>query len=136
MRDLPWIAVLKPFLGLLHLIAILDVLFENPEIVSQAIADRGKIQSGNGIQKTRREPAQAPITEARIDLIFPQILPIEPLLRHGRAADVFHPQIDDIVAHHPPNQELKREVIDPLHLLLVMRLLGRDPSLDQLVPHG
>ncbi len=56
-------------------------------------------------------------------------------MRHGRTADVFHLQIDDIVAHHPPDQEFKRKVVDPLHILLVMRLLGRDPSLDELVAH-
>ena len=28
-------------------------------------------------------------------------------MKHGRAAGVFHLQIDDIVAHHSPDQELK-----------------------------
>src|SRR5208337_1524124 len=78
MRDLPWVAVLEPFLGLLHLVAVLDVLLEDPEIVAQPIADRGKVQGGNGIQKTRGEPAEAAIAEARIDLVFPQILPTSP----------------------------------------------------------
>ena len=80
MRDFPWIAVLEPFVGLLHLVAVLDVLLEDPEIVAQAIADRGKIQSGNRIQKTCGEPAEAAIAEARIDFVFPQVLPIEPFL--------------------------------------------------------
>jgi hypothetical protein len=31
MRDLPRIAVLQPFLGLLDLVPIFDVLFEDPE---------------------------------------------------------------------------------------------------------
>ena len=90
MRDFPWIAVLQPFLGLLDLVAVFDVLLENPEIVAQAIADRRKIQGRNRIQKTCCEPAEAAIAEARIDLVFPQVLPIEPLLGQGRAADVFH----------------------------------------------
>ena len=136
MRNLPWVTVLEPFIGLLHLVAVFDVLLEDPEIVSQAIADRGKVQGGNGIQKTRGEPAEAAIAEARIDLVFPQILPIEPFLRHGRAANVFHLKIDDIVAHQASDQELKRQVIESLDVLLVMRLLSRDPSIDQLVPHG
>jgi len=106
-RDLPGIAVLQPFLGLLDLVAVFDVLFENPEIISKAIADCGKIQGGNRIQEAGGEPPEPAIAEARFDLEFPEILPLEPLFRHGRAADVFHLKIDDIVAHHATNQELK-----------------------------
>ena len=136
MRDFPWIAVLQPFIGLLDLVAIFDVLLENPEIVAQSIADPGKIQGGDRIQKTCCEPAQAAIAEASIDLVFPQVLPIEPHLPQGRAAGVLHLQIDDIVAHHSPDQELERQVIDPFHIPLVMRLLSRNPSIDQLISHG
>ena len=100
--------MLQPFIRLLNLIAIFDVLLENPEIVAQSIADRGKIQGGDRVQKTCCEPAEAAIAEASIDLVFPQVFPIEPLLKHGRAAGVFHLQIDDIVAHHSPDQEFER----------------------------
>ena len=132
--DFPRIAVLQPFIGLLNLITIFDVLLEDAEIVAQSIADPGQVQGGDRIQKTCCEPAEAAIAEASIDLVFPQVLPIEPLLKHGRAADLLHLKIDDIVAHQAPDQELERQVVDPFHISLVMRLLSRDPSFDKLIP--
>ena len=63
--------MLQPFLGLLDLVAVFDVLLENPEIVAQSIADGGKVQGGDRIQKTCREPPEPAIAEARIDLVFP-----------------------------------------------------------------
>ena len=120
MGNLPGIAVLQPFLGLLRLVAVLDVLFENPEIVAQAIADRGQVQGGDRVQKAGGEAAEAAVAQPCVDLVFPEILPIEPLLGHRSAANVLHLQIDDVVAHHAPDQELERQVVDPLDVLLVM----------------
>ena len=135
MRDLPRVAELEPFVRLFDLIAVDDALVEDPEVVAEPITDRRQVHRGHRIEEAGGEPAEPAIAESGVHLVIAELVPIQPLLRHGLAADVFHLEIDHIVAQQPADQELEREIVDALDVLLVMGLLGGHPAFDHPVPH-
>lgn len=135
MSDLPRIAQLQPFIRLLHLIAVHDLLVEDAEVVAETIADRRQAQRGHGIEKTGGQTTQAAIAEARVHFTVSQGLIVQAQFRHGVAAATFQLQVDDVISEQAANQELERKIIDAFDILLVVRLLGRDPALDQLVSY-
>ena len=131
MGDLPRIAVAQPVVRLLHLVAIVDVLLEDAVVVADAVADRRQLQRRHRVEEAGREPAQAAVAERGVDLDVAQHVPVQAELLHRLAAGVFQQQVDDVVAHRPADQELEREIADPLHVLLVIGLLRIDPPFDQ-----
>ena len=46
LRDLPWVTVRQPVVGLLDLPAIVDLLVEYAELVANAKADGGALEGG------------------------------------------------------------------------------------------
>ncbi|MNT54557.1 hypothetical protein D3C72_1917280 [compost metagenome] len=68
--DLPRVAVAQPGIGLLHLHAIHDGLLEDAVFVADAIAERGDFQRRQRIHEAGREPAQAAISQPRLDLLL------------------------------------------------------------------
>ncbi len=134
-RDFPRIAQLEPFIRLLDLISIHNALRKNPEVVTQAIADRRQVQRGHRIQKARRQPPQAAIAQSGVHFVIGELLPIQIQFTQRLAADFFHLQIHHVVAEQAANQKFEREVIDPLYLNAMMSLLRRQPALHQMVAH-
>ena len=49
---------------------------------------------------------------------------------------VFQAQIDDVVAEQAADEKFKRQVVDTLHIVLVMGLLGGGPAIDKTVADG
>ena len=45
-------------------------------------------------------------------------------------------QVDDVVAEQAADEKFKRQIVDALHVALVMGLLGGDPAIDQTVADG
>ena len=73
---------------------------------------------------------------AASDLDVAQHIPVEAEAAHRLAARVLHHQIDDVVAHCSADQELQREIANPLDILFVVALLRLDPAADEPVANG
>ena len=74
---LPGVARLQPAIAQLLLPAILEVLVEHTELITDAVADGGDLQAGQRIQVAGREPAQAAIAQARFLLMVDDLLQIK-----------------------------------------------------------
>jgi hypothetical protein len=65
LREFPRETVSGPGVGLFHLPAILESLLEDAELVTDAVADGRDVESGERIEETGRQAAQAAIAETR-----------------------------------------------------------------------
>src|SRR5204863_4729777 len=76
-RDLPGVAEAEPLVRLLHLPPALDLLVEHPELVADAVAVPGDVQGGHRVEVAGRQPSEATVAEARVDLLLEQISELE-----------------------------------------------------------
>jgi len=65
-HELPRIAVDQPVVGFFHLAAAHDALGKHAVVVPDAIAHAGNAQRGHRVQKTRGQPTQAAVAQARV----------------------------------------------------------------------
>src|SRR5690606_10497338 len=96
-RDLPRIAESQPFVGLLDLPAVDDVLMKNPELVADAVGERRYLERRERVDEARRETAQSAVTQARLRLLGEQRLEIEAELLDRGAHRVVKAEIDEVV---------------------------------------
>ena len=96
-RNFPRIAEVQPFVGDLHLPAVLDRLIEDAKLVTDAITHGGDLQRSQGILVTRSQSAQATVTQARFLFLFNQLSQINPQFRHGFAGLLGDPQIQQVI---------------------------------------
>ena len=89
------------------------------------------------VEEAGRQPAEAAVAEAGVPLGLAQVLQA---VARARAAPVGalveQAQVDQAVAQRAAHQELQRQVVDALGVLLVVGVLRADPALDQPVAHG
>ena len=75
-----------------------------------------------------RPPLPRPASGSGLD----HFLPILPRVRLQVVADeLLDAQVDDVVDQRAADQELHRQVVDPLGVLPVVRLLGQQPALGE-----
>mmetsp|Transcript_111 Transcript_111/g.534 ORF Transcript_111/g.534 Transcript_111/m.534 type:complete len:239 (+) Transcript_111:1625-2341(+) len=78
--NLPRVPVREPVVRKLHLLAVDEPLLEHAVFVPDAVPPRRVIQSREGVQETRREPAQAPVAERGFLLLRHDIFQVVPEL--------------------------------------------------------
>ena len=132
-RDLPGVPEAEPLVRLLHLPPALDLLVEHPELVADAIAVPGDVQGSHRVEVAGRQPPEAAVAEARVDLLLEEVGELEIEHLHRVARDVVHAEVDQVVRQGPSHQELGGQVVHALRVLLVVALLRADPALDQAV---
>jgi len=94
------------------------------------------LHRGHRVQKASRKAAEAAVPETGVGLLLQHREPIEALVIDHPLHDGIKKQIEDIVGQGAPDQELHREIVNPLGISLLVRLLGPQPSLREDVPHG
>ena len=128
---LPGIAVLQPVVAPLDLLSLLDALFEDAELVANAVADRRQLEGGQRIHETGGQATQAPVPQPRIALALEHIDQIELLFRHHLLGGRVETQVDQAKAQAAAGQKLRREVVGALDVVLEVGSLGGDPALNQ-----
>ncbi len=100
-----------------------------PYSIAQAIAHRRNLQRGQRIDEAGRKPTQSAVAQAGVRLRFDDFLPVLPRIRLQVVADEFlDSQIDDVVDQRAADQELHRQVVNPLGVLLVVSLFALTAS--------
>ncbi len=132
---LPGGPIAQPVVRALHLIAVDQLLVEQPVLITDTVPVGRNLQGGDGIHEAGGQPSETAIAESGIFLLFPDLLeriakPLDRLLH-------FLPQtkIDDGIAERPANQKLERQVIDPFLFLGVIGLLGFNPFFHHDIAH-
>jgi hypothetical protein len=120
----------------LDLPAVLDALLEDPEVVADAVADRGQGERRERVHEARGQPAKAAVAEAGIALLLQDLAEVGSALRGQALRGLVEAEVQQAEPEAPPGQELGREVGDALDVVLEVRALGRQPAVHQAVAHG
>ena len=134
--ELPGVAMREPVVGHLHLLAAHDGLAEHAVFIPDAVAEAGHAQRGHGVEETCGQPAQAAVAQGRIGLDVGNRRQVHAEVGQRLAHGFAHFQRQQGVGEGAADEELHRQVIHPLHVLLVLCPGGGHPALHQLVAHG
>jgi hypothetical protein len=77
----------------------------------------------------------SPVAQPCVCLVVAEWNPIDTELLQGLPACLLQSQIDDIGPEESAHEKFHGQVVDPLHLHMVVGLLGLDPALNQLITH-
>ena len=131
--ELPRIAVGEPRFRKLDLPAVLQLLPEEAVDVADAVAIGGDIDGRERFHEAGGQASEAAIAEGGVRLEGGDHVEIDAERGEGIAHLVHQFQVGDRVAHQATDEELERQVVDPL-LALVVGLAGRfHPAVDDAV---
>ncbi|OPY65168.1 MAG: hypothetical protein A4E62_02735 [Syntrophorhabdus sp. PtaU1.Bin002] len=134
-REFPWITIPQPVVRGLYLKPVFDSLLENTIFVANAIAIARVLKGCQGIKKTSCKPSETSITKSRIPLKFRCILAGDAKNMHSPSIFVGKTKVENIVLQKPPKEKLKRQIVDPFCIDVIVTLLGPDPSLRNKFPY-
>ena len=135
-RELPRRPEGQPVVGLLHLPAVDERLAEDPVLVADAVADAGHVHRRERVDEARREPAEATVAEAGLDLRLTQLRQVDAEGRQALLDDLVEVRGEQRVVQLPAQEELRRQVRDRLRLDLVLPAQRGQPADHQVVAHG
>ncbi len=135
-RELPRVAELEPLVGALDLVPVADRLLEDAELVADAVAHRGQRQRGERLEETRRQAAEAAVAEPGVGLLLEQVGHADADLLEHAVVVLVDPERREVRLERAAEQVLRRQVVGPLDVALVVGPLRLDPALDQRVAHG
>ena len=134
--ELPRAAVDEPVLGQLDLPAVVDELAEQAVLVADAETEGWHAQRRHALHEAGGEPAEAAVAERRIGLEAAQLLEVDAEARERVRHRLDLAEIADRIEQQPADEELEREVVDPLLLLPIGLARGIHPPLDDAIAHG
>ena len=134
--DVPVVAVFQPAVRHLDLLAVDDALAEQAVFVTDGAAHRGQIQRRERIHKARGQTAQTAVAGSRFGLLVEHLAHFQPEIRERRLVFLGRAQIEQIVVHPAAGEELDGEVVEPLFVFILARLLGVAPLFHDLIANG
>ena len=135
-RDLPRVGRRSQLSGCSSLPAVLDRLAEDAVLVAQPVAHGRELQGGHRVEEAGGQPAEAAVAQAGVGLLLEHPSQSRCFCLTACARRIEQQVGDDVVGQRPADEELHREVVDPLGVLAVVGLLGLHPALREDVAHG
>ncbi len=133
--ELPRRAVAQPVVRGLDLVAVDQLLIEQPVFIADTVPVGRDLEGGDRIHETGGEPAETAVAEPRLLFLVPDLAHVEAEILDGLLRILHDPEVDQAVAERTADQELEREIVDPFLFLGVEGLLGRNPLLDHDIAH-
>ena len=132
---LPGVAEAQPLVRALDLPPVPDLLLEDAELVADAVAVSGEAEGRHRVEEARGEAPEAAVAETRLRLVLEDIRELETRALQQRLRLVVDAERVEVVGERAPEQELGREVVDPLGVDLRVRLLRLRPAIREPVAH-
>ena len=133
--QLPDMAIAKPVIGFLELIAVVDQLAKHAVFVADAVAGHRQLQRCAAIDETGGETAETAVAQTGINLDIGQFFQVQTQGLQRLVGFVIDAQVEHCIAERPSHEKFKREVIGPLAAGLPIRLQCVFPAPHQAVPH-
>ena len=134
-HEFPRMRLVQPILGGLDLLAALEALAEQAVLITDPIAEGRAGQRRQRFHETRRQTPQPAIAQGRVGFIVQDHLLVQTQQGQRLAHGGLQVQVDDRIAQDAADQELHRQVIDPLGALVAGGTDGADPGADHQVAH-
>ncbi len=132
--EFPGVAVAQPVFRLFDLLAVLDALVEQAELVADAVAVAGITVGGQGIEETGGQAAEAAVAEGGVRLAVDDLVQVNSGSGQGLRRDIVDPQVKQALLELPADQVFHRQVIDPLGIGLVLAARCRHQPLAENSP--
>src|SRR5262249_26555448 len=127
--DLPRVAEAEPLVGALDLVAVADRLLEDAELVADAVAVAGQPERRHRLEEAGREPTEAAVAEARVGLLFGDLVEVDPEVLQDGAVAVVDVEGLEVRDERAAEEELRRQIVGALDVLLVVGALRPRPAL-------
>ncbi|MFM1942433.1 MAG: hypothetical protein RI897_1415 [Verrucomicrobiota bacterium] len=134
--NFPRVAEAEPFIGDFDLPSIADGLIEDPEFVTDAVADGGDLEGGEGVEVAGGEASEAAVAEARFFFLFEEVIEVDVELAESSAGDVEDTEVDEVIAELGSHEEFGGQVSDCSAFGLVIGFGGIDPAVEESVTDG
>ena len=135
-HEFPGVAVDQPVVGLFHLATVNDALREHAVVVADAVAHAGHAHGGHGVQKARGQAPQAAVAQSGVGFQIDQRVEVDPELGAGGARFVEDADREQRVRECAPGQELHRQVVHTLGVVVLRGGEGLAPAVHHAVAHG
>ena len=115
---------MDPRVGKFDLVTVAELLFEETVFVVDAVADRGEIESGQGIEEAGGEAPETAVAECHVVFLVARFLEGMPqiLQRFGHFFE--HTGRDHVVDEQAPHEEFHREIVNAAHVAFVVHGKG------------
>ncbi len=102
----------QPVVGLLDLVAVLNLLAKDAVLVADAVADGGDVEGGQRIEEAGRQPPQAAIAQPRLYVAGHDFFEWVLRVAEGIAGDLGPVRVEQVLWQLPAKQVFGRKVID------------------------
>ena len=134
--ELPRVAVEGPVVGKLDLMAILEGLLEDPELIPDAVPHRRHVQGGQRVEQAGGQTAQAPVPQPGLHIQLLQLPGGETGPGHGLPGQPGGAGIQRVLPELAAQHVLRRQVIDELRVSLMVRPGRPGPAVREAVADG
>ena len=135
-RDLPRIGSPEPVVRPLLLPSVAKILPEHAVLVAQSVTHRRKLQCRHGIEVAGRQTAQPAVAQAGVWFLVDHFDPLAGVLGERALNQGIEHEIQDIVGERAADEELDRDIVDPLRIFASIGLVRAQPPIRQKVPDG
>ena len=125
--EFPGISIAEPIFRPFDLLAVLDALIEQPELVADPVAVAGISVGCQGIEEAGSQTAEAAVAEGGIGFAVDNLVKVDSGTGQSLGRDVIHAQVEQALLELTPDQVFHRQVVDPLGIGFVLAA-GTSPS--------
>jgi hypothetical protein len=126
--QLPWVGVYEPWVRRLELGPVgSDELLEDTVLVPETVTPYGELLRSAAVKVACGEPAQTAVAEPSISLLGDDVLEVETERLQAVIEFGLETEVEEGVVECTAHEELEREVVGTLRLLLVVVKLGLVP---------
>mmetsp|Transcript_1165 Transcript_1165/g.3729 ORF Transcript_1165/g.3729 Transcript_1165/m.3729 type:complete len:431 (+) Transcript_1165:2411-3703(+) len=126
----------NPLVRDLHLLSVRgNALLEHTVAVTDTVAPARQVQRGHRVQEARRQASQSSVSKGRVDLRTCHRLKIRAKGADRVGVLTLQPQVVDGVGHRAAHEELSRQVVHKLRILLLPVLVRTVERVHQPVMH-
>jgi hypothetical protein len=133
--ELPDVALGQPVLGRLHLAAVLEALPEQAVLVADAVAVGRHAERGEAFHEAGGKPPEAAVAERGVGFVVARSSRTAARASGTPRAHRRGARFDHRVLEEAADQELHRQVVDPLVPLSIGRARRLEPAVDDPVAH-
>ena len=134
--DFPRVGKAQPVIRLFFLFAVHDLLAEHTVFVADAHTGGREFERSHGVEEAGGEAAETSVTEAGVDFLFAEFFESHAEFVKSFGHGAFDVKVQNGVAEGTANQKFEGQIVDALHVFLVVGFLGLDPAVHEAVAYS
>ena len=134
--NFPYVAVGKPVVRQLHLLAVHHLLAEQAVLVTDGCAHGRQAFTGETVHEAGCQTAQTAVAQRGFRLLGQHVAELDAQFIQRLGVKILTAKIDEIAVQAAAHQKFNGKIIDPLAMLLMAFFAGNHPAIHDLVAGG